>query len=224
MRGLYIIVEGQTEEEFVNEVLRPYLYKFGIIDIRAIKIQTSPGFKGGDVSYQRFKLNIKKLLAREQDIIVTSLIDYYKLNSDFPSYKDHLVINNKLEKITFLEDKILEDINHQRFIPYIQLHEFESLLFSDIAGFNYIPNISAPSRILLNKAINLHPNPELLNDGEETAPSKRLKKLIPSYQKTFHGPIIASEISIEIMRNRCIRFNCWLELLIKSFSKKNFII
>lgn len=222
MRGLYILVEGQTEEEFVNEVLRDFFINHNILDVRAIKIQTSPGFKGGDVSYQRYKLNIKKLLDRESDIIVTSLIDYYKLNSDFPFFQDHLKIDDKLERVSFLENKIKVDINHRRFIPYIQLHEFESLLFSDISGFNYIPDISDSNRDLLSKAINSYDNPELLNDGEESAPSKRLKKLIPNYQKTFHGPIIASEISIEIIRNRCIRFNTWLELLIKSFSDNSY--
>lgn len=217
MRGLYILVEGQTEEEFVNEVLKDFFLENAILDVRAIKIQTSPGFKGGAVNYQRYKSNIKRILAREEDIIVTSLIDYYKLSIDFPNFKLQDKINGKPEKLDFLESEIYKDIDNSRFLPYIQLHEFEGLLFSHQKGFDYIPGISLKNRELLKEAVEEHNNPELLNDGEETAPSKRLKKLIPFYEKTFHGPLIAEEISIQIIKSKCIRFSFWLDKLIDTF-------
>lgn len=62
MRGLYILGEGQTEEQFVNEILRPYFASKDIYDVRCILMDTSPGHKGGDVSYKRYKLNAEKLL------------------------------------------------------------------------------------------------------------------------------------------------------------------
>jgi hypothetical protein len=70
MRGLYIIVEGPTEEEFVNEVLRPYFINYGIFDVRAILIQTSPGYKGGDLKFERFKNNVEILLKAESNVLV----------------------------------------------------------------------------------------------------------------------------------------------------------
>ncbi|RDC58760.1 DUF4276 family protein [Adhaeribacter pallidiroseus] len=213
MRGLYILAEGPTEEEFINEVLSHYFYDKGIYDVRAILMSTSPGFKGGDVTYQRYKLNAENLLKREQDIIVTSLIDYFRLRTDFPEYAQAQTIIDKYKRVDFLENAVANDINSHRFLPYIQLHEFEGLLFSHTAGFDYLPDLSDANKQQLYSAVQEHDNPEMLNDGAETAPSKRLEKLIPGYKKTLHGPVIATEISLSIIMQRCIRFNNWIQAL-----------
>jgi hypothetical protein len=221
MRGLYILGEGQTEEQFVNDILRGYFSNMGIYDVRCILMGTSPGHKGGDVSYQRYKHNVENLLKREQDIIVTSLIDFFRLKSDFPKYQEgQQKYQDKIQRVTFLENAISEDIQNPRFIPYIQLHELEGLLFSSNAGFEYIPEIPANQRIQLQNAVNFYPNPELLNDGVQTAPSKRLESLIPGYQKTFHGPLIAEVVTIEKILERCERFRTWIEILIQRMNKK----
>lgn len=217
MRGLYILGEGPTEEQFVNEVLRRYFIDRGIFDVRCILMETSPGHKGGAISYQRYKHNTQNLLKREHDIIVTSLIDFFRLKSDFPKYQEaqEKHPHDKSQRVGFLENAISENINHPRFVPYIQLHEFEGLLFSSNDGFAYIPNIPNGNRSQLAKAVNEHNNPELLNDGATTAPSKRLESLIPGYQKTFHGPLIADIVTIDKMLERCERFRNWIETLIE---------
>lgn len=214
MRGIYIIVEGQTEEEFIYTSLRPYLNRFEIYDVRAILLETSPGHKGGDLKYSRYISNIKNLLKRESDIIVSSLIDFFRLQTDFPQYDKAQKIVNKQERVRFLEEAITEKIGNPRFLPYIQLHEFEGLLFSDEKGIDYIPNIPPANKKILTDVINKHPNPELLNDGNETAPSKRLSKLIPGYRKTLHGPLIAEEIGIPLIIEKCPRFNEWIKKII----------
>jgi hypothetical protein len=213
MRRLYILAEGPTEEAFINEVLSQHFYDNGIMDVRAILMETSPGNKGGDVSYQRFKVNAENLLKRESQIIVSSFIDFFRLKTDFPKYYEGLKILDKVQRVEFLEQAIYQDINNYRFIPYIQLHEFEGLLFSDDRGFEYIPDIPLKNRAELLAAVHEQENPELLNDGAETAPSKRLKKLIPGYRKTLHGPIIADEVSLAIIMQKCFRFNSWIQLL-----------
>lgn len=215
MRAIYILAEGQTEEEFINEILRPHLYNNGINDVRAILMTTSSGHKGGDVSYQRFKRNAENLLKGEKDIIVTSLIDYFRLKTDFPDFIESSGILDKIQRVAFLEQGMSNSINHSRFVPYIQLHEFEGLLFSSVNGFDYLPDIPEKNRIELNDSVNEYENPELLNDGAETAPSKRLQRLIPGYRKTLHGPIIAHEISLPVMMQKCVRFKGWVEGLIK---------
>jgi len=214
MRGIYILGEGPTEEEFVNSIIRPYLIAQGIHDIRCILMQTSPGHKGGDVTYARYKHNAVNLLKREKNILVTSLIDFYRLRTDFPQYSHSLTIKDKIKRVAFLEEAIAKDLNHPRFIPYIQLHEFEGLLFSSSDGFDFLPDIPERSRKELNAAVNLHNNPELLNDGEQTAPSKRLERLIPGYQKTLHSPMIAEVITLRTIITRCERFKGWIETLV----------
>ncbi len=59
IRAIYIICEGQTEEEFVNGILRPYFNSHQIYDVRPILMSTSKGHKGGgDVKYARLKFTI----------------------------------------------------------------------------------------------------------------------------------------------------------------------
>ncbi len=214
MRGIYILGEGPTEEEFVNSTIRPYLTAQGIYDIRCILMQTSPGHKGGDVTYARYKHNAENLLKREKDVLITSLIDFYRLRTDFPQYSHSLTIKDKIQRVTFLEEAIAKDLNQPRFIPYIQLHEFEGLLFSSSDGFDFLPDIPERNKKELNKVVNLHDNPELLNDGEQTAPSKRLERLIPGYQKTLHSPMIAEVITLRTIMTRCERFKNWIGTLV----------
>jgi len=220
MRGVYIIVEGQTEEEFVYSSLRPYLNSYGIYDVRAILVETSRGHKGGDLKFSRFKRNAINLLNRETDIIVTSLIDFFRLHTDFPKFDEAKSIKDKVSCVNFLERAIAEQIISPRFIPYIQLHEFEALLFSDKIGIEYIPDIPRVKLIEFYFIIKQFPNPELLNDGTETAPSKRLTKLIPGYQKTLHGPLIAMEIGMTTILEKCPRFSSWVKSIIELHKKQ----
>lgn len=214
MSTVYIMVEGQTEEEFVNNSLAHYLKGLGVPNAVPILLETSPGFFGGDVSFARYSTNAANLLQGDPNGVITSLIDYYQLKNDFPGYMASNAIVDKNDRLTFLEQQISLAIPNNRFIPYIQLHEFEGLLFSDIRGFNYIPNISAANRLAIATIIATHPNPELLNDGLLTAPSKRLKQLIPRYKKTFHGPIIALENGMAPLIAKCPRFNNWTSLIV----------
>jgi hypothetical protein len=218
MRGLYIIVEGPTEEEFVNNLLRLYFIPKGIYDVRAIKIQTSPGHKGGDLKYDRYKPTVEKLLKQESDILVTSLIDYYRLKTDFPKYNKAKSIANINERVTYIEKAVSESLNAPRFVPYIQVHEFEGILFSAKNGFEYLPEIPERNLNELINIVNGYANPESINEGEETHPSKRLENLIPGYQKTFHGPMIAIENGIQSIIDRCPRFKNWTQILIEKFN------
>lgn len=224
IRAIYIICEGQTEEEFVNGILRPYFNSHQIYDVRPILMSTSKAHKGGDVKYARLKFNIDKLLNRETDILVTTFIDFFRLKNDFPKFEDAQAIQNKIQKIQFLEQAFAEAINNPQFIPYIQLHEFEGLLFASKDGFEFLPDLKPASLKSLLSAVNEKENPEELNDGELTAPSKRLEQLIPGFDKNkpFYGGLIAEVNTIQAILKRCIRFNNWVETLIERFRSVDF--
>ena len=217
MRGLYLLCEGQSEEKFVNEIIRPYFNSFNIYDVRAILMTTSKGHKGGDINYDRLKFNINQLLNREQYIIITTFIDYFRLSTDFPKYNEASSISNKLDRAEFIETALAQTINNSRFIPYIQLHEFEGLLFASNEGFEFIPDIKQNNLEKLLKAVNEKDNPEELNDGPLTAPSKRLEQLIPGFYKSkpFYGGLIAEINTINPILNRCLRFKNWTNILIE---------
>lgn len=217
IRAIYIICEGQSEEEFVNGILRPYFNSQQIYDVRSILMTTSKGHKGGDVKYDRLKFNIDKLLNRETDILVTTFIDFFRLKNDFPKFEDAQAIQNKIQRVQFLEQALAVAIDNPRFIPYIQLHEFEGLLFASKDGFEFLPDLKPANLKSLLSAVNEKENPEELNDGELTAPSKRLEQLIPGFDKNkpFYGGFIAEVNTIGAVLDRCLRFKTWVETLIE---------
>jgi len=218
MKRINIIVEGQTEESFIKNILAPYFRSINSEFILiGITVETSRGHKGGDMKFDRYKNEIMKRLNEKDKPIVTSMIDLYKLREDFPFYDDSKKIQDKYKRVEFLEKKIEKEINNERFVPYIQLHEFEGLLFSDIKGFKYI-DIKEKNLEKIEKIIRKNPNPELIDDGDTTAPSKRLSKIINRYEKkkVVYGDIIAEKIGIEIIMNKCLHFKEWINKLLNS--------
>lgn len=214
-RVLNILVEGETEKEFVNNLIFHHLFAFGISNIRPITIETSPGYKGGDVRYDaRYKSNIVNLLRGKEDMVVTSLIDFYKLRSDFPRYNEAKSIADVEARIAFLEDACYDDISDKRFVPYIQLHEFEGLLFADTKGFDLFDDLPPGNKKELTEIVKKYSNPELINEGSLTAPSVRLKRLIPEYQKPLYGNMIALENGFDVILQKCPRFKAWINTLI----------
>jgi Domain of unknown function (DUF4276) len=205
-RGIYFIAEGATEVQFIETSLRYYFAEKNIGDIRAFDM-------GGSNSYSRYYNDVTTFLKRENDIIVTSLIDFFRLPTNFPGYESAKKLNGSQQQIEFIEGKIDESINHQRFVAYIQLHEFEGLLFSGMKGFNQVPGCDAKVLAKLKEIVEGYPNPELINEGGETAPSKRLKKIIKGYDKPLYGAYIALENGLDSIINKCPRFKGWLEKL-----------
>lgn len=136
MKRLFIIVEGQSEQEFINTIIRPYLQSFNIYDVSAKLIKTSKDARGGFVNYQHLKNDIIGLLKQSEDIIVTSFVDFFKIPTNMPSYDLALSKPLKINQVTTLEEAFQQNIEDPRFIPYIQLHEFEALLFSSNKGFD----------------------------------------------------------------------------------------
>ncbi|MEK7722846.1 MAG: DUF4276 family protein [Acidobacteriota bacterium] len=212
MKPLIIVVEGDTEEEFVKDLLLPYFHGHEIYDVRPIKISTKAGFKGGFVNYDHLKRDVTRYLKEHKTRIVTTFVDYFRLPNSVPKYSECQQIHFIDARIECLENSISETFQTDRFIPYIQKHEFEALLFSSNAGFeSYFENIAKETQ----KIINQYPNPEDINDQPHTAPSKRLLALNYSYDKVNDGNIIALEIGLETILEKCPRFRNWIETIIE---------
>jgi hypothetical protein len=119
--------------------------------------------------------------------------------------------------MSILEQGMFEDVEksvNNRFAPYIQLHEFEGLLFNNIEVFvNNIPPLDFVNKAELIKTIDKYPNPELINNTPNNAPSYRLKRLIKGYNKIVYGSILAQEIGLTRLRDKSPRFNAWIKKL-----------
>lgn len=211
MKRLYIVVEGQTEEDFVKKVLAPYLLLQGILCVTPVAIHRAHGARGGMVSYEPLKKNILRLLGEGDAPIVSTLIDFFRC-PDTPGKEVWNEASNHHQEVVLREQEIGRDIGNRRFIPYIQLHEFEELLFSSDVGFK--EKLSPKESRRLSKIVEDYPNPEEINSSPKGAPSKRILAVVPYYDKVFHGNLIVGAIGIKVILKRCPRFRAWVERLI----------
>lgn len=135
MKRLVFIVEGDTEVVLIENLVVPYLYSKGYknaMHAQTINTNRKQHKKGGITSYGKFKNEIERTLAQE-NVIVTTLIDFFKLPTDFPGFLENS------HNIALIEEKILDDFgNNENLIPYIQKYEIEALMFSNISGFQLL--------------------------------------------------------------------------------------
>lgn len=212
MSRVYVLVEGQTEEAFVNELLMPHYAPIGIY-LTPIIVSTSPGYKGGVVSYAKIRPQIEKLCKQDDKACVTTLFDLYALPGDFPgkSTLAYPTAGSGHSKAAFLEAEMAKDIGRENLIPNLLVHEFEALLFTQIEAFEQWTNDDHILRPL--RTVRQATAPEDINEGPQTAPSKRILAAMPGYQKTFHGPLIACDIGLDAMRAACPHFAAWLGMI-----------
>lgn len=145
MVRLYLFAEGQTEQTFAHNLIMPHLAQYQVYMNKSILIAHAKkkGFvhRGGGRNYEPMKNDIMRFLKQEKssDVFFTTMIDLYGLHPDFPGLAEaESVRQDPLKRVEFLEQRFAEDIDDRRFIPYIQLHEYEAYLFSDPTCFEYL--------------------------------------------------------------------------------------
>jgi len=221
MNKVMIIVEGQTEEKFCKEILFPYFYQKGyyILDVMILPtkiLASGERIRGGYVTSDRVVEFSKKLLGSR--CFVTTLLDYYGINNNFIGYQESLSKNTLIEKKECIENALKTEIDNHVFFPYIQMHEFEALLFSDVDSFESIEDDFKKIE-KIKKEVTVFETPEHINNSRDTAPSKRILKHIKGYIKTTDGMIIANKIGIEKMMSKCPLFKAWLEKIEENLKK-----
>lgn len=214
MKKILILVEGQTEERFVKDILSPF-FTAQQVDLRSVIVGTKvvkdgTKYKGGLASYAKAKRDLLKLLQDSSAIAVTTMFDFYGLPEDFPKWESGSGADC-YAKVALAEKAFAEDINQTKFIPYFQLHEFEGLLFSspDIIS----DTLGQTKKTELKKIRDGFKTPEEINEGEETHPSKRILKLFPNYNKPVFGSLIAGRTGLNQIRTQCPHFDMWLSSL-----------
>ena len=220
MNRIIIICEGQTEQEFCNTLLQPYFGANGIT-LQAPLIKKT---MGGIANWNVLKREIETYLRREKDVLVTTLIDYYGIKDShcFPLWAEKQAIADKNQRLDELEAAMLADVDENlrpHFVPYLQLHEFEGLLFSDKQAFYTTFNEYELAREdELEQTFADFDNPEMINDGVETSPSHRLERIISGYEKVVYGCCLAEAIGLNKMRQKSPRFDNWLQRLETNFA------
>ena len=96
---------------------------------------------------------------------------------------------------------------------YVQRYEFEGLLFSDVSTFESLVDVPVASVKALHDIRTRFYTPEDINDNRDTAPSKRIEKVMPRYNKVVHGSLLAEATGLDTIRSECPRFTTWVERL-----------
>ena len=213
------LVEGQTEETFVRRLLAPVLGAHGV----AISATTCGPRRsqGGVPRWRKTERELLGLVKEDTGRRVTTMFDYYRLPGDWPGRREAVAGRSPGEKAKILEramqrriaDSLGTDPGRSRFIPYIQMHEFEALLFSEAGTLAEVLTRDAdPQRTIraLRQVAGNFATPEEIDEGETTAPSKRILSLARHYQKVTDGNLAAARIGLETMRRECPHFAEWL--------------
>ena len=222
MARLYLFVEGSTEQTFANNVLSPYLATVGVYMQPAVQIaharRRGVVHRGGGRRYIPMRNDIIRFTMQEgrTDVFFSSLIDLYAIAPDFPGLADAEKFRaDPYQRVQALENSWAADIPDQRFIPFLALHEFEAYLFVKPEEFGmFYPGEDARIR-RLRQIRESKVSPELINDGQHTAPSKRIIVEFPDYEhgKAAIGPQVAERIGLQAIRDCCSHFDEWMKRL-----------
>lgn len=214
MKKLIIICEGQTEQSFCKKILKDHLAQFDI----EIEFPLISHSDGGIVKWVHLKAQIESTLTINPEYYVTTFIDYYGMeyHHDFPNWDITLTQPVKSDRMDTLEDGMLNDLTvgmRPQFVPFVQLHEFEALVFSDYDKFEDYYEPREANFAALRSICVANPNPETINNSPLTAPSKRLAANIRRYDKIDHGVEICELIGLNVMRSKSVRFDKWIDNL-----------
>lgn len=215
MCRIRVLVEGQTEESFVNDVLSPYFASQGH-SIYPILLRP----RGGVPPYIKAQRDIRNSIMQDKGVFVTTFIDFYGMPNDWPGRQQAETYQNGEEKAKIVEEALMADVCEQmgesfnplRFIPYVQLHEFEALLFADssvLAQTLGEPKLEGQ----LTAIRQAFSTPEEINDNYETCPSRRIARLYPGYQKVLNGISTTKAMGLLKLRAECPHFNSWITKL-----------
>ena len=214
---LYITVEGQAEKEFADRALKPHLAGFAI-DVRPRVVVTNRklGKRGGLLDFEKIRGDLGRLMKQDThaEARFTTMVDLYALPSEFPGWSEARKKVIPRDRVKVLEQALAKEFAESRFLPFIQLHEFEALLYCDLSELqSRIANSEAGVKSLRAEVGGTAP--EDINEGATTAPSKRIIRHIPIYErnKVRVGATAAAAIGLNTLRNRCPHFGDWLSRL-----------
>lgn len=219
------MVEGQTEETFVREVLRPHLLAHGhiAVDARLMGNARQRSGRGGVRRWPSRKRDLLRHLAQDRGAILGMMVDYYGMPqsddggwpgrataSELPLARRGAVVEKAITRE--IEDAMGRSFDARRFLPCVVMHEFEGLLFSDCDAL--ARSLAKPDLAPRFQAIrDQFQTPEEINDSPETAPSKRVEQLVAGYSKPLLGTLAALEVGLATMTRECQHFGAWVKRL-----------
>lgn len=208
-----VLVEGQSEERFVKDILFDHLAQRNVYLAPKILttrvVRAGPNNKGGLNSFSQFERDLRLLLRDSSATLVTSIIDLYRLPSDFPGYGDAQKESNYSRRVAVLREALIRHFSSPAFEPYLSVHEYEALTLVAAEPFFRIvpPPHEKGALIKLCQIADL----EAINNID--SPATRIRQLAPSYSKLLHGSALIGTHGLAAVRARCQHFHAWLSKL-----------
>jgi Domain of unknown function (DUF4276) len=221
MSDVVVVCEGQTEREFCREVVAPHLAPRGVY--LAGTLRGKPGRKrGGIASWASYRGELIRLAKERSTRHVGVLVDYYRLPPDWPG-RTVAATKPVPHRGPFIETALKADLLDElgdRFVPCIEVHEFESLLFVEPetsaltiaigAGLDDYELVAAQLAAIKSKCGG---DAEAIDDSPQTAPAKRIISIVPGYDKVGWGVPAAADVSLNALRSGCRWLDRWLTSL-----------
>jgi len=214
---LYVTVEGQSEKEFADRVLQPHLAGYSIeVRPRVVVTNRKLGKRGGVLDFEKISGDLRRLMKQDQhpEARFTTMVDLYALPATFPGWAEAQRKKLPADRVAVLEEALRAEFGERRFLPFIQLHEFEALLYCDLGELQKRISCSEAGITALQKEVR-GLEPEEINEGDSTAPSKRIIRHLPVYErnKVRVGAAAAAAIGLPVLRKNCPHFDGWVSKL-----------
>jgi uncharacterized protein DUF4276 len=221
VRHLHVLCEGQTEEIIARDTLDSHFSGEDARVTRSIlttkRPASGPASKGGVTSWLKLERELRRLLHDSSTTVLTTLLDYYAFPTDAPGMADR-PYGSPYDRVRHVESALAEEINDKRFVPHLVLHEIETWVLVGCRCLGEVMGDPGPAADL-EQIVRYESGPELVNDGVDTAPSKRIMSAYPRYQKTLDGPLVIAEVGLDAVRSACPHADLWLRELESRMSR-----
>ncbi len=221
MKTLYLTVEGQTEEAFVRDSLVQHLAKFNVF-VPSPRFTGPHGRRRGRFprggmfntfvhALEDMRRWLKQM--RSPDVRFSMMVDLYSLPHNFPGYDAGMKQPSGQGQAESLEQTLAAELGDSRFIPYLQVHEFEALVLTDAARLKYLYEKDHGRIDALVGETATFDTPEEIDHGQHSHPKARIQNAVEKYDENVAGPLIAHDIGLDVLRQRCPHFGQWLTRL-----------
>jgi hypothetical protein len=217
LRQIAIVVEGQTESAFVSEILAPYLQAANVyatpVIVKTSRLADGTTFKGGG-TWKHYEHDIRGLLRSSHLHRVSILVDFYAYPRDAPGATCCGRPHQPRRCADLRIAAMAAAIGNPRFVPHVVLHEFETWVIAAATGTSHVLGDEAVARLLQAQARSVNGDVELLNDSLATAPSKRVVRCWPDYDKVTDGIEVIREAGLPAVMERCPGLTTWIGQLL----------
>lgn len=216
-RRIHVLMEGPTEEALIHAGLSDELLGCGVHPYFSI-VQTGMTAAGGPArggigNWRKVEQELRKLLAeRPRYDVVTTFFDFYAFPRRIPGMTP-IASTDPYVQVAHMEQAMARAIGDPRFVPNLLLHETEALVFAAAQQLSACLNRPSLATNLAKQLADAGGNPELIDGGSQTAPSKRLEKAFRGYIKQTHGPQAIKELGWAHLRRQCRHLDEWFQKL-----------